>query len=446
MDNADIGFLVLGLAMLTGLLSKKVSLPAPLVFAGVGIAAGAAWHLLPIPAFSMPPGLVLFVFLPPLLTAAAYSLPWESFRRNLLPIGLLAFGLVIATMAIAAAVGHFAASLPWMVAILLGAIIAPPDPVAATTVANKIGLSHRLVVILEGEGLVNDAVAIVAYGFALEAIGGGQFDLTHAATVLLREVPIGIGVGWAVSRSAGFIRSRSDSVPLEIGISLVTPYFAYHLTDQIGGSAVLAVVTLGLLLRRSAMDVSSPVARLAARTVWSFLRYASTALVFLLLGLLMGEVVVALPSNELLFAGLILAAAIAATRMVWMLTVPRIVHLLKLTSEEVPTTGEQMVLGWAGMRGVVSLALALALPLDLGGDAAFRTAIILLTLIVIVVTLILQGSTLLPIAKWLAVGDPMRDEREEAELPELFDERRGHLAGAVPLAEVVLVRLEQLIE
>ncbi len=416
MDKADIGFVVLGMALLAALLGKKTSLPAPLVFAGIGIGAGAAWHLLPVPAFSMPPDLVLFVFLPPLLTAASYSLPLEGFRRNLLPIGLLSIGLVIVTMAVAASVGHLVAGLPWLVAILLGAIVAPPDPVTATTVASKVGLRHSLVVILEGEGLVNDAAAIVAYGLALKAVGEGQFDASSAALALLREAPLGVLVGWLVSRSAGFVRGRSDSVPLEIGVSLVTPYLAYHLAEHVGGSAVLAVVTLGLLLRRSVRNVSSPVARLAARTVWSFLRYASTALVFLLLGLLMGEVVVAWPGNRILIAGVLLGGAIAITRMVWMLTVPTVARWMRLTSQEAPSTGEKVVLGWAGMRGVVSLALALAIPLNLGQHTEYRTVIIFLTLAVILSSLFVQGSTLLPLAKFLAVGDPQREQREEREV------------------------------
>ncbi|MDQ6647128.1 MAG: sodium:proton antiporter [Pseudomonadota bacterium] len=417
MTPIDVGFLLLGLVLVTSLVARRASIPTPIVFAAVGIAAGAAWHWVPLlPMVKMPPDMVLFVFLPPLLMTAAYGLPLEAFRRELLPIGLLAVGLVVATMGVAAVVGHALAGLPWAAAILLGAILAPPDPVAATAVAGKTGLSHRLVVILEGEGLVNDAVAIGAYGITLQALALGHFSASGALSSLLREAPFGIAVGWAVGWSAGAIRRRADSVPLEVGISLVAPYLAYHIADRIGGSAVLAVVTLGLLLRVSSFKVSSPVARLAARTVWSFLRYASTAIVFVLLGLLLGQIIVVWPGPELLLTGGVLASAIVAIRLAWMLAVPRLVARLLRTARPMPSLGEQLVMGWAGMRGVVSLALALALPLSLGGgDRAIRTTIIFLTLVVIVVTLLFQGATLLPLVKWLGVGDMEREQREEEE-------------------------------
>ena len=416
MTPIDAGFLLLGLILATALLARRSSVPEPVVFASVGLIAGAGWHLVPgLPSVTMPPDMVLFVFLPLLLTTAAYALPVKAFRRHLFPIGLLAVGLVVATMGVAALVGHAFAGLPWAAALLLGAILAPPDPVAATAVAGKTGLSHRLVVILEGEGLVNDAVAIVAYGIALQALVAGHFTASDAIWSLLREAPLGVAVGWATGWSAGFLRQRADSVPLEVGISLVAPYLAYHVADKIGGSAVLAVVTLGLLLRASSNKVSSPVARLAARTVWSFLRFASTAVVFLLLGLLMGEIIVNWPGPELLVTGAVLAVAIVVTRLLWMLAVPRLVARLHRNLAPTSSLGEQLVLGWAGMRGVVSLALALALPLSLGGDGKMRMTIIFLTLVVIAVTLLLQGITLLPLVRWLGVGDPAREKREEDE-------------------------------
>lgn len=432
MSPIDAGFLLLGLVLATTLASRRVGIPGPVVFAALGLAAGAGWHLVPtLPVVKMPPDLVLFVFLPPLLTTAAYALPLEAFRRNLLPIGLLAVGLVVATMGVVAVIGHELVGLPWAAAMVLGAILAPPDPVAATAVAGKTGLSHRLVVILEGEGLVNDAVAISAYGIALSALAAGHFNALDALWSVLSEAPLGVAVGWAVGWSAGFIRQRADSVPVEIGISLVAPYLAYHVADRIGGSAVLAVVTLGLLLRASSSKVSSPAVRLAARTVWSFLRYASTALVFLLLGLLMGEIVVDWPGQRVLVAGGVLAAAIIVMRLAWMLVVPRLVGRLRRIPGPTPSVGEQVVMGWAGMRGVVSLSLALALPLSLAGDGSLRSTIIFLTLVVIVVTLLFQGSTLLPLIKWLRVGDPGREQREEDEARALAGR-----AGAAAAAEV----------
>ncbi|MBG6075223.1 sodium:proton antiporter [Polaromonas sp. CG_9.11] len=414
MSLIDVTFIVLGLTLVTALFTPKTSVPAPVVFACAGIAVGVVWHLMPfLPVIRVPPDLVLFIFLPPLLTTAAYALPLQTFRRNLRPIALLAIGLVLATIGAVALIGHFLVGLGWAAAVVLGAILAPPDPVAATAVAGKTGLSHRLVVILEGEGLVNDAVAIVAYGVALEALTTGKFEATHALLALLQEVPIGVAVGLAAGWIAGLLRRRIDSVPLEIGISLATPYLAYHLADRFGGSAVLAVVTLGFMLRSSSARVSSPVARLAARTVWSFLRYVSTALVFVLLGLLIGEIAVNWPGWAVVRAGIILGAAVIVVRLAWMLMVPRLVAIFGIGHDSVPSLGERFVLGWAGMRGVVSLALALALPLAFGGDGELRSTIIFLTLIVIIATLLFQGITLLPLVQRLQVGDPDREAREE---------------------------------
>lgn len=334
MTGVDVTFIVLGLTLATALLAPHLPIPAPVVFAAVGIGVGTAWHLVPaLPAIRMPPDLVLLISLPPLLMTAAYALPLQAFRRNLLPIGLLAVGLVLATTGIAAVIAHAYAGLGWAAAFVLGAILAPPDPVAATAVAGKTGLSHRLVVILEGEGLVNDAVAIVA---------------------------------------------------------------------------------LGLMLRSSSARLSSPVARLASRTVWSFLRFVSTALVFLLLGLLIGEIAVDGPGWEALRTGAILSVAVIGVRLAWMLVVPRLAALLG-ASGPTPTLSEQVVLGWSGMRGVVSLALALALPLSLGfeGNVDVRRTIIFLTLVVIVVTLLVQGATLLSLVERLKVGNSEREQREE---------------------------------
>jgi len=412
MSNIDVAFLLLTLILVTALAARHTSIPTPVIFALVGIVSGAAWHLFPaLPPVRMEPDLVLFAFLPPLLMTAAYALPLQAFRRHLIPISLLAVGLVLATMGVTALVGHLLLGLSWAAAWVLGAIIAPPDPVAATAVAGKTGLAHRLVIILEGEGLVNDAVAIVAYGIAVQALVTGEFAWGDALWSLVRETPTGILIGLFVGGAAAFVRRRADSVPLEIGISLVTPYLTYHLADVLGCSAVLAVVTLGFMLRWSSLRVSSPVARLAARTVWSFLRYASTALVFLLLGLLIGEIAVNWPSREVLVAGLILSAAIVAIRMIWMLLGSKLATVFNIRQAKT-SIAEQIVVGWAGMRGVVSLALALALPLSLGVDQT-RHTIIFLTLIVIITTLIAQGVTLMPLVRWLKVGDPKRDQREE---------------------------------
>lgn len=416
----DIIFILLGLTLAIALLAPRIAAPAPVVFASAGILVGAGWHLVPsLPLIHIPPDLVLFIFLPPLLTTAAYALPLQAFWRNLLPIALLAIGLVLATTAIAAVMAHLVLGFGWAAAVILGAILAPPDPVAATSVASKTGLSNRLVVILEGEGLVNDAVAIVIYGIALEALTTGDFKVSQALLMLLKEAPLGVAIGLAVGWVGGALRKRIDRVPLEIGISLITPYLAYHLAYRLEGSAVLAVVALGFMLRASTARVSSPVARLAARTVWSFVRYASEALVFVLLGLLIGEMAVNWPGWAIVRAAVAMALLVILVRMAWMLVVPkRVVPKLEaafgLARGPTPSFGEQLVLGWAGMRGVVSLVLALALPVNAGGDENTRSAIIFLALVVIVVTLLFQGASLQTVINRLHAGVPGRAGRDEA--------------------------------
>ncbi len=414
MTPIDTAFVILGLVVATTLLARQFRAPSPVIFALTGMVAGVAWRLVPgVPVISMPPDLVLFAFLPPLLMVAAYALPLQALRRNLLPIGMLAIGLVLATMGVAAVIGHVFAGLPWAAAFVLGAIVAPPDPVAATAVAGRIGLRHRLVAILEGEGLVNDAIAIGAYGIALEAATSGTFSWSGALLTITISAPTGVAIGLALGWIAKRLRHRADSVPLEVAISLVTPYLAYHVAERTGASGVLAVVTLGFMLRRYTTEISKPAARLAARTVWSALRFASTSLVFLLLGLLIGEIVVEQPRWQLIGAASAVAAGVIALRMAWMYVVPSIAAALKLRGSPTTSWGERTVLGWAGMRGMVSLALALALPSALGGSSDTRTTIILITFAVIFGTLVLQGLTLVPLVDWLGVGDPDLERRDE---------------------------------
>ena len=433
MNTADVTLLVLGLTLAAVLGARRLSTPPPVVLAAAGLAVGAMWHLIPgLPAVRIPPERVLFLFLPPLLTNAAYALPLGAFRRNLLPIGLLAVGLVLATMAGVGLVAHATAGLPWAVALVLGAIVAPPDPVAATSVAGRTGLAHRLVVVLEGEGMVNDAVAIVAYELALAAALSGEFSWGHAALTLVREAPAGIAIGYVVGRLVAALHGQLDEVTLEAGLSLLSPYVAYEIADRLGGSGVLAVVTLGFVLQRRITLVTTPASRLAMRTVWSAVDFTTTALVFFLLGFLLGEVAAAGWAMAPWSAVLAVAAVVVALRLAWMYIVPSLTHrLFPYRQTPAPTWRERTVLGWAGMRGVVSLALALALPQLPGRGAAgdLRQTVVLLTLGVIVSTLLVQGATLLPLITRLGVGDPERNARDEHRL-----RARSRRAGLAALA------------
>jgi CPA1 family monovalent cation:H+ antiporter len=412
-SGRETALLVLVLMLAALLLARRVRTPAPVVLAIVGLAAGSTWRLVPgLPPVRMPPDLVLFAFLPPLLTAAAYSLPPRAFRRNLLPIGLLAVGLVLATTVSVAAVARATAGLPWAAALVLGATVAPPDPVAATSIAERTGLAHRLVLILEGEGLVNDAVAISLYGLAVHAAVTGDFSWGHAVRALVRDAPTGVAVGLAVGWLAAALRRRVSDAGFEVGSSLLVPYLTYQVALRVGGSGVLACVALGMLLRHYDPGLSTPAVQLAERTVWSAVRFVSTALVFLLVGLLVGEIAVPGLQRTPLAAGAAVAGTAVAVRMAWMYGLPHLARALGYGGP-VPSWRELTVLGWSGMRGVVSLALALAVPPGLGAGGGVRHIIISLTFAVIVATLVLQGVALMPLVHALHAGDPGRPERDE---------------------------------
>ena len=416
MNRVDVTLLVFVLTLGIALAARRLRTPMPVVLAAAGIALGMMWRLVSwLPPVSVPPDRVLFVFLPPLLTTAAYSLPLSAFRRNLRPITLLAVGLVLATMGTAAVVAHALGGMTWAAAFVLGAIIAPPDPVAATSVAGRTGLSHRLVVILEGEGLLNDAVAITAYGLAVTAAVSNEFAWGEAGLALLRAAPTGVAIGFAVGWAFTELRRHIDDVTIEAGMSILMPYVTYQAADRLGASAVLAVVTLGFVLQRRATQIATPAARLATRTVWSAFQFASTALVFLLVGLLIGELVDTELSGHLLGTAAAVTLVVIGFRFAWLFVVPRALRRVRAIAwAEPPTWRELVVLGWAGMRGVVSLSLALALPSLTGADGSSpRGAIIVVTLVVIIATLIAQGLTLVPLIERLGVADADRDDRDE---------------------------------
>ena len=432
MNGVDLTLLVLVLALAAAAAARHVRVPMPVVLAAAGVAVGIGWRLVGLPEIHVPPERVLLVFLPPLLTSAAYALPLAGVRRNARAIAVLAIGLVLVTMVAAAVVAKLSLALPWAVAFALGAIVAPPDPVAATTVATRTGLSHRLVVILEGEGLINDAVAIVAYHLAIDAATTGQFSWLGALLTLTREAPTGVLAGLLIGWLVTVVRRRLDDATLEAGISLLVPYLTYELADQVRGSGVLAVVTLGFMLQRHRNEIGSPATRIATQTVWAAVRFVASVLVFFLLGVLIGQIVVAAPFDwRIIAAAAMLAGVVVGLRLGWMFVVPPLLHAVAGAREPLPTHKELTVLGWSGMRGVVSLSLALAVP-SLPGNSASGTThqvVVLLTFGVILVTLLVQGGTLAPLITGLAIGDPGRSTRDEARVRE-----RARVAGMAAVA------------
>lgn len=411
-----IGLLLVAIAL--ALFAQRLATPRPIVLAVGGVVVGLAWHLVPgVRAVKMSPELILALFLPPVLTWAAYSVPLGAFRSNLRWILLLVVGLVLATALAAAAVARaLEPALPLAAALALGALIAPPDSVAATSVAGRLGLRNRLVIILEGEGLMNDATSIILYNLAIAVVVKHHFSWGGGLLEFVRDVPVGVAFGLAVGWIAVAIRSRISDPVLETAFSLIVPYVAYLVAEWVDSSAVLAVVAFGLYLRRRATEIGAPASWLVGDTVWRTVSFMIEGLVFLLIGVELGSAAEEGLRLEALWQGAVISVAIIAVRMAWMHLVPRIVYLISSPSGDEPaSSAERTVLGWAGMRGVVSLALALAIPTHTFAGTPFpeRHWLITVAFVVVFVTLIVQGLTLAPLIRWLGVGDPGRSRREE---------------------------------
>ena len=413
--------LVLGLltvAVLLGRVGRGLATPTPVLLVVAGLLIGVVSRFIPgVPEVVLQPDLVFFVFLPPLLASAARNIPFGSFRANLRPIALLAVGLVLATMAAVGFIVHaIAPGIPLAAALALGAIVAPPDPVAATSVARSLGLPNRLVTILEGEGVANDATALVAYQIAVTAVATGQFSWSEAGVRFLLSASLGVGSGLALGWVAAVALGKLDDEVLETATTLLVPYVAYLAAEKLHASGVLAVVTVGFFLQRRSSVPGAASSRLTSRRVWDTLIFLINGAVFILVGLEIGQLAAAgMPPGTLRAAALV-SAVVIWVRLAWMFIVPLIIRLFRRrrAPSGIPPVRGLAVLGWAGMRGVVSVAAALAIPLHTADGAPFpaRGEIILLTFGVIFATLVLQGLTLRPLVRALGMADPDAQSRE----------------------------------
>jgi Na+/H+ antiporter len=395
-----------------GAAARAVNVPYPIVLVVGGLALG---FLPGLPNVELEPELVLVIFLPPLLYSAAFFANLHDLRRDMRSIGMLALGLVLATMCVVAVVAHeLVDGLPWAAAFALGAIVAPTDPLAATEIARRQHVPRRLVSIIEGESLINDGTALVAYRAAVVAVGG-SFSLLEAGKDFVvgatAGVLIGLVVGWAISE----IRRLLDDVPVEITISLLSGYAGYLPAERIGASGVLAAVTVGVVIGWRAPRISTARMRLQGYAVWEILIFLLNALLFVLIGLqlpLILDDLSGLPPGTLLGQAVAVSAAVILTRIAWLNTTPYVVRLLdRRPAQRDRRVGWRlrMVTAWAGMRGAVSLAAALALP----ADFPQRNVILLMTFAVILSTLVLQGLTLPALIRRLGVHDDGEEQREE---------------------------------
>ena len=411
--GADLVLALLAAVAALVTIARRIGIAYPILLLIGGLVLG----LVPgVPAVRLEPDVIFLIVLPPLLYRAAYFTPLRSLRANLGTISALAVALVVATaLGVAAVARMLVPEIPWSVAIVLGAIVAPPDAIAATAIASRLGLPRQIVTILEGESLLNDATALTMYSIALAVAAGGVFSPSTAAVTfagaLLGGGAIGVAIGWVVAQ----IRRRIEDTPVEITISLLTPYAAYLPAERLGASGVIAVVAAGLYLGHRGARIAGADARLTGRAVWETVTFLLNGFVFVVMGLEAPLLVRAItPSFAIALVGIGLAVC-------GVLVIVRVVFIFATVYLPQRVRGERdtacsIVLSWAGMRGVVSLAAALAVPtaLPAGGQFPAREPLVIATVTVIVFTLVGQGLTLPWLIRRLGIGSHLALRQEEA--------------------------------
>jgi monovalent cation/hydrogen antiporter len=423
--DVEIVFLLLLLFVVAfGALARKLETPYPIVL----VIGGLLLSFVPgIPKVTLDPDLVFLVILPPLLYSAAWLTSWREFSYNLVSIFLLAFGLVTFTVVGVALAGQWLLpGFDWRVGVVLGAIVAPTDAIAATSIARRVGLPRHLVDILEGESLLNDATALLALEFGIGLLVAGHVPTFSEGLLRLSYLTVaGIAIGLVIGELVHLIEHRIDDGPIEIALSILTPYAAYLIADFLRASGVLAVVACGLYLSRKSSHFFSPTVRLQAWAFWESLTFILNGLVFVLIGLQLPHVLAAIRDHSrrsLILYGLVFSSLLILLRLIWIFPGTFLATLIRRKllhrGDPFPPGRHIFIIGWTGMRGVVSLAAAIALPQTLANGAAFpqRNMIILLAFSVILVTLVLQGLTLPPLIRTLGVAGTsgLREEEKEA--------------------------------
>jgi Na+/H+ antiporter len=420
MNGLELILVLLVIAAGLAVAAQRLSIPYPVLL----VLGGLALALVPgLPPVKIEPQLVLLIFLPPLLFSAAWLTSWRDFAANLRPITLLAVGLVIVTMGAVAWAAHAVVpGMGWPEAFLLGAIISPPDAVAAKAVTSRLKVPRRIVTILEGESLVNDATGLVGYKFALIAVMSGGFSPAQAGlqfgVIVVGGLAVGLAVGWLVAQ----IHRRLENFEAETVITLLTPYAAYIPAEHLGVSGVLATVAAGGYLGWHNPELLSALTRYRSRGVWSVLLVLFNGLVFILIGLQLADILrLAGDTSWWILLGQVGLVSLATilSRIVYVPIGTYVPRLSKRLRARDPSPSWQAValIGWTGMRGIVSLALALGLPETLPNGAPFphRSIIVILSFGVILVTLVLQALSLPAVIRALGFKDEGVELREERE-------------------------------
>jgi CPA1 family monovalent cation:H+ antiporter len=415
--NTELILICLVAIGLLQIVARRIRIPYPILLTIGGIVLAVIPGL---PAIHLDPQLVFNLFLPPLIYPAAFYTSWRDFRTNLRPILLLAIGLVLLTMTAIAYVFHYLTGLPLAVGFIFGAVISPPDAVAALAITHNLRVPRRIVVILEGESLVNDATSFISFRFAVAAVVTGSFSLNEAIVRFLVVATGGILVGLTVGWLATQIQKRLDDPPVQTMFSLLTPYMAYFGGEMAHVSGILAVVIAGMYYGWQAPQILSGRMRLQALPVWEMVVFVLNGVLFMLIGLELPQVIHALPPNSSLHLtnlAILVVSTTVLVRFVWMFGGAYVPRLLSRTfRHETPAPWQHTALiAWTGMRGADSLAGALAIPLALANGEPFpgRNLILLMTFCVIFGTLVLQGLTLSPLVHWLNVVDDRVTDKEE---------------------------------
>jgi CPA1 family monovalent cation:H+ antiporter len=412
----EIELVVIALLVAVALLAsaaRAADLPYPVVLVLGGIVMGFVPGL---PEVRLNPDLVLVIFLPPLIYASAFFTNLSDLRRDLRPISMLAIGLVLATTGTVALAAHAAIDgMSWAAAFTLGAIVAPTDTVAVSAILQRMNLPRRTLNVLEGESLINDGTALVAYKVAVAAVVHGSFSVADAGFHFVADAGGGILIGLAAGFVIAEVRRRLDDPLIENTISLLSGYAAYVPAERVGASGVLAAVTVGIYIGLRAPAIVSPATRLQGSMLWEVLVFLLNAMLFVLIGLQLPVIIDGLggySTGTLIGSGLLVSAVVILTRLFWQHTIVFLIRAIDRRPELIvqrTTWQTRTVSAWAGIRGAVSLAAALALPLDFPQ----RDLLIFLTFCVIAVTLVGQGMTLPYVIRRLGVSDGGRVEQEE---------------------------------
>lgn len=419
MQQAEVFIVLLSLVAALVVVSQKLELPYPIVL----VLAGLALSFIPnLPEVRLNPDLVLYFVLPALIYPAALFTSWRDFRRSLRPILLLAIGLVLVTMLTVGYVAHaLIPGLPWAAAFALGAIVSPPDAIAATAVLRRLSVPHRIETVLEGESLVNDATALVALKFAVAALMTGSFSIGHAATQFVFVAIGGVAFGFLVGFIMRWIQKHLDDPPVQIAVSLLTPFAAYLPAEHFHVSGVLAVVTAGIYLGWHSPTIVRARYRIQAFSFWQMVVFVLNGFVFITIGLQLPGILRDLREESwtnLIANGLLVSGTVVLVRILWVFLatyLPRLLLKKFRACDPYPPWQHVVLIAWSGMRGVVSLAAAFALPFVLRDGLRFpgRNYILFLTFCVILTTLVFQGLSLPVLIRKLDIEDDGETDEEE---------------------------------